>query len=179
MNNNLNWSDNRVVSNAGTSQNKAYKEPQMRPYTSPMMSGYDNMPDYQQQGTSPSTYQQQDTSPSVYQPTGVSPATYQQQNQTASEQGTAGTSTRSDAYAPNPIFNVPGPPSVMDPGYIPGYLKSQIGKKVRAEFVFTNLYLDKTGILKEVGYNFFVLEDNATGAMIMCDLYSARFVTSV
>jgi hypothetical protein len=159
-NNSLNWSDNRVVGSAGAAQNKAYGESPMQPYRETMPADYGTMPDYQQQNASPSTYRQQ---------------TYQ----TASEQGSEGTSTRSDAYAPNPIFNVPGPPSVMDPGYIPGYLKTQIGKMVRAEFVFNNLYLDKTGVLREVGYNYFVLEDNATGARIMCDLYSARFVTSV
>ena len=92
---------------------------------------------------------------------------------------TLGAITRNSAYAPMPITGEPGPPSVMDPGYIPGYQRTQIGKRVRAEFVFQNLYLDKTGILRYVGYNYFVLEDSATRAMIMCDLYSARFVTSV
>ena len=154
MNNNLNWSDNRVVGSAGAAQNKSYKD--SRPYSDPMVTGYDDMPDYQQQNVTPSTYQQ--PAPSI--------------------QSTEGTLTRNDAYAPNPFYNVPGPPSVMDPGYIPGYLKTQIGKRVRAEFVFSNLFLDKTGVLKDVGYNYFVLEE-VTGAMVMCDLYSARFVTSV
>ncbi len=160
--NNLNWSDNRVVGSAGAAQNKPYKEAPMRPYSDPIPSGYPGyqvMPDYQQQGAPQSTYQQR--------------------TPTSSEAGTEGTVTRNDAYAPNPVLNVPGPPSVMDPGYIPGYLRTQIGKKVRAEFVFDNLFLDKTGILKEVGYNYFVLEDLGTKAMVMCDLYSARFVTSV
>ena len=157
MNNNLNWSDNRVVANAGAPQSKSYKQAPTNPYTDPMEAGYGSMPEYpQQQGTAPSTYEQ--PAPSI--------------------QSTEGTLTRNDAYAPNPFYNEPGPPSVMDPGYIPGYLKTQIGKRVRAEFVFANLYLDKTGVLKDVGYNYFVLEE-VTGAMVMCDLYSARFVTSV
>lgn len=160
-NNNLNWSDNRVVGNAGAAANKPYKETPMTQYRDTGPSGYE-MQEHQQQATSPSTYQRPASMP------------YQQE-----VPGMEGTSTRNDAYAPNPVFNVPGPPSVMDPGYIPGYLRTQIGKRVRAEFVFENLYLDKTGVLRDVGYNYFVLEDNATGAMIMCDLYSARFVTSV
>jgi hypothetical protein len=73
-----------------------------------------------------------------------------------------------------------GPPPVFNPYYIPGYLMRNIGKRVRAEFtVGENLYIDKTGILREVGVNYFVLEDNVTHAMIMCDLYSVRFVTAV
>lgn len=159
--NNLNWSDNRVVGNAGTAQNKSYKEAPMRPYRDTMPSGYQDMPEYQQQDASPSTYGP---------PASAPPQT---------QQDMPGTLTRDDAYAPNPYYNVPGPPSVMDPGYIPGYLRTQIGKKIRAEFVFNNLYLDKTGIMRDVGYNYFVLEDNVTGGMVMCDLYSAKFVTSV
>jgi hypothetical protein len=41
------------------------------------------------------------------------------------------------------------------------------------------MYLDKTGILREVGISYFVIEDMATHAMVMCDLYSVKFVTSV
>jgi hypothetical protein len=70
-----------------------------------------------------------------------------------------------------------GPPPVMNPEYIPGFLVSNIGKLVRAEFVIgTTQYIDKTGILMEVGVNFFVLQDIASQARIMCDLYSVRFV---
>lgn len=70
-----------------------------------------------------------------------------------------------------------GPPPVMSPEYIPGFLVGNIGKLVRAEFVIgTTQYLDKTGILIEVGVNFFVLQDVASQTRIMCDLYSVRFV---
>lgn len=94
--------------------------------------------------------------------------------------GMPGTLTRDTSFAPNPFFNVPGPPSVMDPGYIPAYLRSQIGKRVRAEFVLgSNLYTDRTGILRDVGYNYFILEDTITHAMVMCDLYSVKFLTSL
>lgn len=91
--------------------------------------------------------------------------------------GTQGTLTRTEAQDSSPFME--GPPSIMSAGYTPAYLKSIIGKRVRAEFVFQNLYLDKTGILREVGISYFVLEDTGTHAMVMCDLYSVRFVTSV
>jgi hypothetical protein len=130
-NNNLNWSENRVVGNAGAAANKPYKETPMTPYRDTGPSGYE-MPEYQQQGASPSTYQHS------------APMPYQQE-----VPGMEGTSTRNDAYAPNPIFNVPGPPSVMDPGYIPGYLKTQIGKRVRAEFVFENPLSRQNGYFKK------------------------------
>jgi len=71
-----------------------------------------------------------------------------------------------------------GPPSATDPGYIPYFLRSNIGKSVKAEFIIgTNQFIDKTGRLLEVGINYFVLEDYISRARVMCDLYSVRFVT--
>lgn len=72
------------------------------------------------------------------------------------------------------------PPTLVDKNYIPGYLTNLIGRRIRAEFVLgTNLFLDKTGVLREVGVNYFVLEDLITGSLIICDLYSVKFVTTV
>jgi hypothetical protein len=93
--------------------------------------------------------------------------------------GTQSTLTRTTTQAVSPI-SIQGPPTVLDPGYIPAYLRTQIGKRVRAEFnIGTNLYTDRTGILKEVGISYFVLEDNVTHVLVMCDLYSLKFLSSL
>lgn len=71
-----------------------------------------------------------------------------------------------------------GPPPVMDRLYIPGWLVSNIGRNIRAEFLIgNNTFLDKAGKLIEVGVNYFVIEDFISKAKVMCDLYSVRFVT--
>jgi hypothetical protein len=71
-----------------------------------------------------------------------------------------------------------GPPMVSEVYYTPGYLATLIGKFVRAEFIIgTNQYIDKTGVLINVGVNFFVLRDPNFGTSIMCDLYSMKFIT--
>lgn len=71
-----------------------------------------------------------------------------------------------------------GPPTLMDINYIPGYLASNIGRNVRAEFILgTAQYVDKTGLLVDVGVNYFVLQDVNSRTYTMCDLYSVRFVT--
>ena len=71
-----------------------------------------------------------------------------------------------------------GPPPSTEKGYIPNYLESNIGRNVRAEFIIgTSQYADKTGILKEVGINYFVLHDVNSRTDVMCDLYSVKFVT--
>lgn len=86
---------------------------------------------------------------------------------------------RNEFFMP-PIAFEQGPPPVMDKEYIAGYLSTLIGKNVRAEFaISTGLFLDKAGILREVGVNYFVLEDIITRARIMCDLYSVKFVTTL
>ena len=71
-----------------------------------------------------------------------------------------------------------GPPPSTEVGFIPYYLTQNIGKNVRAEFIIgTNMFTDRTGVLKEVGANYFVLYDVNSRADIMCDMYSVKFVT--
>ncbi len=78
----------------------------------------------------------------------------------------------------NDMMNRQGPPPVMNVEYIAGFLKQNIGRNVRAEFPLSSgFYIDKAGILREVGVNYFVLEDYISHARILCDLYSVKFVT--
>lgn len=71
-----------------------------------------------------------------------------------------------------------GPPPVTEQGYIPYFLASNIGKRVYAEFLIGNSqYIDKTGVIIEVGINYFVLDDQNFHTHVMCDLYSVKFVT--
>lgn len=77
-----------------------------------------------------------------------------------------------------PEITQQGPPPSTEKGYIPYYLASNIGKNVRAEFIIgSNMYADKTGVLIEVGINYFILDDINSRTHIMCDLYSVKFVT--
>ncbi len=76
------------------------------------------------------------------------------------------------------LDTVQGPPPAAEPGFIPHFLASNIGRAVRAEFIVgTSQYMDKTGIISEVGINYFVLYDTNARADVMCDLYSVKFVT--
>jgi hypothetical protein len=76
------------------------------------------------------------------------------------------------------LETVQGPPPAAQPGFIPYYLASNIGRPARAEFIVgTSQYMDKTGVIKEVGINYFVLYDTNARADVMCDLYSVKFVT--
>lgn len=68
-------------------------------------------------------------------------------------------------------------PSVFDPGFLQAYLRRNIGKRVRIEFLIgTNVLTDRSGTLEEVGISYVVLRDQA-GSRLVCDLYSIKFVT--
>ena len=62
--------------------------------------------------------------------------------------------------------------------YTAGFLKTQIGKKVRVDFLIgTNIVTDRTGTLVGVGASYILLRIEETGEIIMGDLYSIKFVT--
>ncbi|MCY6960299.1 hypothetical protein [Clostridium brassicae] len=72
----------------------------------------------------------------------------------------------------------PTPPIQKDMSYTQGWLTSQIGKYVKIEFLIgTNMWIDREGILKEVGISYVVIEEAGTNNTLMCDIYSIKFVT--
>ena len=70
-----------------------------------------------------------------------------------------------------------GPPTTTDIGYTPAYLKTQIGKRVKIEFLIgTNLLIDREGILEDVGINYVIIKEAETDDLVLGDLYSIKFV---
>ncbi|MGH4123369.1 MAG: hypothetical protein ACREV6_10630 [Clostridium sp.] len=71
----------------------------------------------------------------------------------------------------------PGSPIVNNPLYNQGWLTTQIGKYIKIEFLIgTGMLIDREGVLKEVGISFIVIEEAGTMDMLMCDIYSIKFV---
>lgn len=82
--------------------------------------------------------------------------------------GTAGTSSFEMA---------PGSPVVQDTDYIQGYLRTQIGKRVRVTFLLgTGTMQDRTGILESVGISYIILREDASNTRELADIYSIKFV---
>lgn len=72
----------------------------------------------------------------------------------------------------------PGPPVTTDIGYTQAYLKTQIGKKVRIEFLIgTGMFTDRIGILTDVGISYVIIKPEGTDDRMLCDIYSIKFVT--
>jgi hypothetical protein len=71
------------------------------------------------------------------------------------------------------------PQTLTDSYFMPGFLNHQIGSKVRVEFlVGTNAPLvDRAGTLRYVGSNYIIITPSETDDLLVCDLYSIKFVT--
>lgn len=62
--------------------------------------------------------------------------------------------------------------------YTPAFLREQIGKLMRVEFLIgtTNL-TDRIGVLEDVGASYILLRSVESDNLIYCDIYSIKFIT--
>lgn len=76
-----------------------------------------------------------------------------------------------------PMFG-PGPETWENPLYTAGFLRTQIGKYMRVEFLIGSTLLnDRTGKLVEVGVSYIILESIDGITRTVCDIYSIKFAT--
>lgn len=78
--------------------------------------------------------------------------------------------------APVDFDMLPAPP-IMDVEYTQGYLKTQIGARVKIEFLIgTNMLVDREGTLVDVGISYIIIREVDTDDLLLCDIYSIKFV---
>ncbi|MDU4599562.1 MAG: alginate lyase, partial [Clostridium sporogenes] len=79
---------------------------------------------------------------------------------------------------PAPSPNAQFMPSIQDDIlYNQGFLKTQIGKRVKIEFLIgTNMLIDREGTLVGVGISYILIDEVDTNDLIMADMYSIKFV---
>lgn len=62
--------------------------------------------------------------------------------------------------------------------YTPAFLRQQIGKLMRVEFLIgTNNMVDRIGILQDVGASYILLRSLENDSLVYCDIYSIKFIT--
>ena len=62
--------------------------------------------------------------------------------------------------------------------YTPAFLREQIGKLMRVEFLIgTNNLTDRIGVLEDVGASYILLRSVESNNLIYCDIYSIKFIT--
>jgi len=70
------------------------------------------------------------------------------------------------------------PEVLTNPIYTPGFLRTQIGKLMRVEFLIgTNNMVDRIGRLTEVGASYILLTSIENDSLVYCDIYSIKFIT--
>jgi len=78
----------------------------------------------------------------------------------------------------NANSNVNMPEVLTSPIYTPGFLRQQIGKLMRVEFLIgTNNLVDRIGILYDVGSSYILLRSFEGDSFIYADIYSIKFIT--
>ena len=78
----------------------------------------------------------------------------------------------------NVTINSSSPDILTNNMYTPAFLRQQIGKLVRVEFLIgTNNLVDRIGILEDVGVSYILLRSLESNTLVYCDLYSIKFVT--
>ena len=193
MSSNINWMGNKVFDSSASrrqSSQPATASNQQDNCVMPsnqMQQGNSAMPlSSNQQGNSAMPMQKDNSAMPMQQGNMAMPSNMMQKDNMSNMMQEGGSAMPSDPppvsppvpAPPGSIITQQGPPPSTERGYIPYYLASNIGKSVRAEFIIgSNQYADKTGILIEVGINYFVLLDVNSRTHIMCDLYSVKFVT--
>ncbi|HEY9062360.1 MAG TPA: hypothetical protein VIO64_17955 [Pseudobacteroides sp.] len=75
--------------------------------------------------------------------------------------------------------SIPVPSTVQSTMFTPGFLTTQIGKLMRVEFLIgTNgPLIDRVGTLIAVGASYILLRPTGSDDVLLCDIYSIKFVT--
>ena len=75
-------------------------------------------------------------------------------------------------------INQNSPEILTNPIYTPAFLRQQIGKLMRVEFLIgTNNLVDRNGILQDVGASYILLRSFENDSLVYCDIYSIKFIT--
>ena len=71
------------------------------------------------------------------------------------------------------------PETLAEPIYTPGFLRTQIGRLMRVEFLIGSYTTDRVGVLSAVGANYIILNSLEQQSRIVCDLFAIKFVTII
>lgn len=78
----------------------------------------------------------------------------------------------------NVTINQNSPEILTNPIYTPAFLREQIGKLMRVEFLIgTNNMTDRIGILEDVGASYILLRSFENDSLVYCDIYAIKFIT--
>ena len=75
------------------------------------------------------------------------------------------------------VINQESPEILTNSIYTPAFLRGQIGKLMRVEFLIgTNNLIDRIGYLQDVGASYILLRAVESDTITFCDIYSIKFI---
>ena len=78
----------------------------------------------------------------------------------------------------NVSINQNSPEILTNPIYTPAFLREEIGRLMRVEFLIgSNNMIDRIGILEDVGASYILLRSFENDSLVYCDIYSIKFIT--
>lgn len=78
----------------------------------------------------------------------------------------------------NVVINANSPEILTNSIYTPAFLRQNIGKLMRVEFLIgTNNLVDRIGILEDVGASYILLRSLESNSLVYADIYSIKFIT--
>ncbi len=83
------------------------------------------------------------------------------------------------ATAPNGNTVSLRPETMTNTDFLPAYLKQFIGRWVRCEFFIGDTVEQRVGVLHDVGASYIIIDVIEPQTLIVCDIFSLRFVTIV
>ena len=99
-------------------------------------------------------------------------------DENSARQHSAGSTGGTASQGGSTFEMAPGSPVSQDINYTQGYLRTQIGKRVRVTFLLgTGTLQDRTGILQNVGISYIILRNEESNSNELGDIYSIKFVT--
>lgn len=82
----------------------------------------------------------------------------------------ATTASQSISFTPETLTNMI---------FLPAYLSQFIGHWIRADFFIGDTIEQRVGVLHEVGASYFILEAIEPQTLLVCDMFSVKFVTII
>lgn len=71
------------------------------------------------------------------------------------------------------------PETMTNTDFLPAYLKQFIGRWVRCEFFIGDAVEQRVGVLHDVGASYIIIDVIEPQTLVVCDIFSLRFVTIV
>lgn len=153
---------------------------QLAAYNQYLLSTREPLPGMQatQQTTTPQTTSTTATTQPSITTQSTQPTSPSNVTQTAPSTQTATATSTAEELEPIMPYNQPFPVTGESIEYLNGFIRTQLGRRVKLEFLVGTSNLEtRDGILLAVGANFILINVENSNDLMACDFYNLKFIT--